>query len=376
MRGQRSEGPRGRGGRGGRGGQRGGDFGGGRGGGGKMENSGKPRSEYSANQRLQKEPRPVENVQPIREKREHKSQNERLENHKGSKGHQDKTKVNPNDSPPSNRKVNLMVSIEGQNKRYSNNRQGGPRNSNNPRHPRSDRGGDRGGDRTDSNAEQNKEYYENGSANTASPGQGNFVNTGAANFPTNASGPPPAAPFLPAGVAPAGTPTSTSGFLDPAAIVNYGPPPPVQFAPVAVPVTVTVPLVSMGAAAGVPHDTLAVLAPPPNAVTLGNPNVTVPDQVLLAAAQAAQGQGYAEVRGGVTYFNPQAQLVPQILAGPGVGKRPKAAIPIVDPSQVVMGTMSPQSSTEDIEEHNTIIDAPAPVASPEAATILAGNSNT
>jgi len=121
-----------------------------------------------------------------------------------------------------------------------------------------------------------------------------------------------------------------------------------------------------GAAAGAPHDTLAVLAPPPNAVALGNPNVTAPDQVLLAAAQAAAAnQGYAEVRGGVTYFNPQAQIVPQILAGPGVGKRPKAAIPIVDPSQVIMGTMSPQSSTEDVEEHNTIIDTTASV---EAAT--------
>merc|ERR1711935_435861 len=153
------------------------------------------------------------------------------------------------------------------------------------------------------------------------------------------------------------------GFLDPTAMVNYGPPPPVQFAPLTVPVTVTVPLVSM--TGGAVHDTIAVLAPPPN--------VSAPDQVLLAAAQAATAnQGYAEVRGGVTYFNPQAQIVPQILPGPGVGKRPKAAIPIVDPSQVVMGTMSPQSSTEDIEEHNTIIDATAS----EAATILAGNSNT
>lgn len=275
-----------------------------------------------------------------------------------------------------------MVSIEGQNKRYSNNRQGGPRNSNNPRHQgsRNDRQGDRG-DRGHQKDQKDEEYYNEPVNGSASPGQGNFVNAGQANFPTNASGPPPAAPFLPAGVAPAGTPTSTSGFLDPAAIVNYGPPPPVQFAPVAVPVTVTVPLVSMGAgAAGVPHDTLAVLAPPPNAVALGNPNVTAPDQVLLAAAQAANlaqaNQGYAEVRGGVTYFNPQAQLVPQILAGgPGVGKRPKAAIPIVDPSQVVMGTMSPQSSTEDIEEHNTIID-PASAVPIEAATILAGNSNT
>ena len=91
-------------------------------------------------------------------------------------------------------------------------------------------------------------------------------------------------------------------------MVSYGPPPPVQFTPIAVPVTVTVPLVPMtGGAGGAPHDTIAVLAPPPN-VGLGNPNVTAPDQVLLAAAQAAAAnQGYAEVRGGVTYFNPVAQ---------------------------------------------------------------------
>lgn len=157
----------------------------------------------------------------------------------------------------------------------------------------------------------------------------NFVNT----FPNSGSGPPPAAPFIAANTV-ATPPTSTSGFLDPAAIVNYGPP--VQFTPVAVPVTVTVPLVSVpGGAAGAPLDTLSVLHPP-----LGTPTVTSPDQVLLAAAAAgAAGQGYAEVRGGVTYFNPTAQA--PVMARP-VNKRPKAAIPIVDPSQLG-SAMSPGS---------------------------------
>jgi len=94
---------------------------------------------------------------------------------------------------------------------------------------------------------------------------------------------------------------------------------------------VTVPLVSM---------TGTVPTPQP----LGNPDVTGTDQVLLAAAQAAAAaanQGYAEVRGGVTYFNPQAQHLP-VIVQPGVSKRPKAAIPIVDPSQISM---------EDVEEH-------------------------
>lgn len=165
-----------------------------------------------------------------------------------------------------------------------------------------------------------------------------------ANFPTNASGPPPAAPFLPAGVAAAAaaaaasvaTPTSTSGFLDPSTMVNYGPPPPVQFTPVA-PVTVTVPIVS-GVPGAPPLDTLAVQLAPQL------PNVTTPaDQVLLAAAAAASHQGYAEVRGGVTYFNPTAQ--PPMMARP-MSKRPKAAIPIVDPSQVT------SSTSTDHQEHS------------------------
>merc|ERR1719510_1637556 len=53
------------------------------------------------------------------------------------------------------------------------------------------------------------------------------------------------------------------------------------------------------------------------------------DPVLLAAAAAATDT-FTEVRGGVTYFNPTAQ---NILQQRPMSKRPKAAIPIVDPSQ-------------------------------------------
>lgn len=56
-----------------------------------------------------------------------------------------------------------------------------------------------------------------------------------------------------------------------------------------------------------------------------------PDPVLMAANQPGGPDGFAAVRGGVTYFNPTAQniLLPQ---RQHVNKRPKAAIPIVDPS--------------------------------------------
>ena len=193
---------------------------------------------------------------------------------------------------------------------------------------------------------------------------GNTPNVSTAVVPSNfvnmnsGSGPPPAAPFIANTVVAGQPPTSAAGgFLDPAAIVNYGPP--VQFAPVSVPVTVTVPLVSVpggGAIPAPPHDTqLPILAGPP----LGTPTVTTPDQVLLAMAAAAQGQGgHAEVRGGVTYFNPTAQIAPMVMARLPVNKRPKAAIPIVDPSQVAP-SMSPQSSTEGMEadqlvEHQSV----------------------
>ena len=68
----------------------------------------------------------------------------------------------------------------------------------------------------------------------------------------------------------------------------------------------------------------AAAPPPPHLVT------APPPPELLAAAAQNQGGGYAEVRGGVTYFN-QAPIVQRPVV---VNKRPKAAIPIVDPSEI------------------------------------------
>jgi hypothetical protein len=129
-------------------------------------------------------------------------------------------------------------------------------------------------------------------------------------------------------------------------MVNYGPPP-VQYTPVTVPITLPmVPgLAGHDASAFVTAVPMGAAAPPPLALP------TSPDQAILAAAAAAavaaaaagqaQPQGYAEVRGGVTYFNPTAQ---QAVPPPMVSKRPKAAIPIVDPAQVT-ATSSPADDT-------------------------------
>ena len=316
------------------------------------------KSEYSANQRLQKEPKPpIQNVGKM-DKLEKDFAKTRLDDNK---------KRVAKDSPRSNRKIQ-DGDDNSKPKRYSSTRRGGGGGTgSNSRHQQEFFEYNE----QDSPQQQQPSRYMNGNTSTptASTVPSNFVNT----FPNSGSGPPPAAPFIANTVAT--PPTSTSGFLDPAAIVNYGPP--VQFAPVAVPVTVNVPLVSVPGP-GTAHNTLPVLAPP-----LGTPTVTTPDQVLLAAAaqaqaaqaqavqaqvqaqaqaaqvqvaqaqaaqaQAAQaqGQGYAEVRGGVTYFNATAQQVP-VMARP-VNKRPKAAIPIVDPSQAA--SMSPQSSTDGMDDH-------------------------
>ena len=276
------------------------------------------KSDASANQRLQKEPRPVEasKQQPHQPQRQEKAVEAKLDKEFTAKAKITDDNKGHKDSPRSKRKTE-----EGEHsrlppqqpreqprepKRYSNTRNSHNRNNNRQQQ------------------QPQQEYYNdmNGTNNYAAPP----ASTG--HLPN--SGPPPAAPFLPPQNV-AATPTSTSGFLDPTAMVNYGPPPPVpgvQFTPVPVPVTVTVPLVTAAVPPTV-HDTLPVLAPT-NA------------EVLLAAAAGAAPQGYAEVRGGVTYFNPTAQ--PHLMARP-VSKRPKAAIPIVDPSQVPV--MSPQSSTED-----------------------------
>lgn len=293
--------------------QRGGSKSRGAGGGGKISGP----SEYSANQRLQNQKTPkVEKVVEAKLNRIEKDFNTKTKL-------DDKKRVK--DSPHAGRKAPDEESTGRNSKRYSNTRQQ-PRGNQRPQQEYYN-------DYNDQHHERAPvPRFVNGSATPSSVA--NYVAT-SNNFPTSASGPPPNAPFLAAGA----TPTSTSGFLDPTAMVNYGPPPQVQYTPVAVPVTVTVPLVTAVVTAG--HDSaLTVLTTGPH----GTPTVTSPEQVLLAAAAA--GQGYAEVRGGVTYFNPTAQA--PIMARP-VGKRPKAAIPIVDPSQ--MAAMSPQSSTEEIEEH-------------------------
>ena len=205
----------------------------------------------------------------------------------------------------------------------------------------------------------------------------------AAAFPAGhyPNGPPNAAPFLntqspPAAAANQPAPALTANtaaappapYIGPNGMVNYGPPP-VQYTPVTVPISL--PLV------GVPPDSFV----PPGAVTAvpGGPLmpahlaaaaagvVSSPEQQVLLAAANSGSPGYAVERGGVTYFNPTAQAP---IVQRAVNKRPKAAIPIVDPSQVggprVYGEddqeqqlvrkessdISPQSSLEDSESVN------------------------
>lgn len=161
-----------------------------------------------------------------------------------------------------------------------------------------------------------------------------FRNQAFPNTPNN--GPPPDAPFLTAPAQAAGgprvaipTPAAASApFINSAGgIINYGPPPPVAYG--AVPVTVPIPLVGVSAT---PHhppaDPMAIMAAASHlnqvpAYVAANPVVAVSpsDQALLA-----------QVHGGVTYFNPTAQA--HVPMRSQVSKRPKAAIPIVDPSQI------------------------------------------
>ncbi len=154
-----------------------------------------------------------------------------------------------------------------------------------------------------------------------------------------------------------GPPPPPPPYINPNGIVNYGPPPGVQYTPVTVPISV--PLV--GVSAG-PHDTFVpagVTPAPHNPLMTATPPHLTADVLLAAAAGTTapppppQGsQGYAEVRGGVTYFNPTVQA--PVVQRSVVSKRPKAAIPIVDPSQVnnaaSSNEISPQDSVEAIDE--------------------------
>ncbi len=200
-----------------------------------------------------------------------------------------------------------------------------------------------------------------------------------------AGGPVPTVPMP-------GTAAGPPPYINPNGQI-YGPPPglhPPQYTP-----AVTVPIsVPMAAAAGLPghHDPSSFAVPsaaavPPHhgaaaaanaallAAAAAGAGAMVPtphqQQVLLAAAAAQHGAataaaaaadgGVAEVRGGVTYFNPTAQ--PLAARPQAINKRPKAAIPIVDPSQVAGGPplssgdgkggpseMSPQSSLDSSAE--------------------------
>ena len=176
------------------------------------------------------------------------------------------------------------------------------------------------------------------------------------SFPSNGNGPPPNAPFLPVAGAHNNSGVANSAVAAQLAAVagtsTYIPPPPgmTGFAPGphppgvpgsavqygGVPVTVGSLTALMGAHSSAD---LAVLAAATNPHLHPHQTVSSAEQVMAiaaAGANAASGnQGYAEVRGGVTYFNPTAQ--PTVMSRPPVNKRPKAAIPIVDPSQNLLG---------------------------------------
>ncbi len=169
--------------------------------------------------------------------------------------------------------------------------------------------------------------------------RGDSIQFGNEVFPnTPNNGPPPDAPFLtvttaqtqPTGGHRVAIPTAagpSTPYINPAGgMMNYGPPPPVAYG--AVPVTVPIPMVGVSAT---PHhppaDPIAIMAAASHlnqvpAYVAANPVVAVStnDQALLA-----------QVHGGVTYFNPTAQA--HVPMRSQVSKRPKAAIPIVDPSQ-------------------------------------------
>ena len=203
------------------------------------------------------------------------------------------------------------------------------------------------------------------------------LNTGGTtfSFPSNGNGPPPNAPFLPIGgghnntaVAAAANQAVAAQLAAVAGTSQYIPPPPglAGFAPGPHPPGVPGSTVQYG---GVPvtvgsltalvgaHSSadLAVLAAATNPHLHHHQTVSSAEQVMAiaaAGANAASGnQGYAEVRGGVTYFNPTAQ--PTVMTRPPVNKRPKAAIPIVDPSQIIMSNEK-SGSGETLSQQNSL----------------------
>jgi len=147
--------------------------------------------------------------------------------------------------------------------------------------------------------------------------------------------------------------SASAGMIPPTTLVSIGGlphPPPVTFIQSVAgphpqilsyqnsPVQFNVPAAVVASAGHGPPPITAVPAPAILAAGFANgpPHQPPPEAVLLAAAAAASGgpEGFAAVRGGVTYFNPTAQ---NVLPQRPVSKRPKAAIPIVDPSVVESG---------------------------------------
>lgn len=209
--------------------------------------------------------------------------------------------------------------------------------------------------------DQPKQLQQQGRSGPNSSGKTDPIQfSGSQAFPnTRTCGPPPDAPFLNVTSASTITATGTTPYINPAGgMMNYGPPPPVPYA--AVPVTVPIPLVG--------DNPLAMIAAShlnPVQTFVPNPVSTQDPVMLAAAAAAAQGQGYAEVRGGVTYFHPQASAS---VRGPAqVSKRPKAAIPIVDPSEVSDQGKGVQHQNGDAKPSEDAQLATAP-ANAEAAT--------
>ena len=176
---------------------------------------------------------------------------------------------------------------------------------------------------------------------------------GAGIHPAMCSGPPRGAPFQTSTATASTAPrmpqvSAATGMIPPTTLVSIGglpPPPPATFIQSVAgphpqilsyqnsPVQFGVPAAVVASAGGPPPIT-AVPAPAILAAGFANgpPHPPTPEAVLLAAAAASGGpEGFAAVRGGVTYFNPTAQ---NVLPQRPVSKRPKAAIPIVDPSVV------------------------------------------
>jgi len=215
---------------------------------------------------------------------------------------------------------------------------------------RLDMEGDRGSHDSDRAQGRGAKRYSNqrrgGSDNNPSYNQGNrFQESYSKSMDSNMLGgysqTRPSAPFIPASPAsrlPLNPPTPTG-----APYIHPGLHHHVQYP---VPVTAPVPISLVGG----PDPTLvkALQASAPGGVTpLMLPPVVSPDPVLLATAGP---DSFTEVRGGVTYFNPTAQNI--LLQQRPMSKRPKAAIPIVDPSNVQSPTPpDSDSANNELDSH-------------------------